>query len=132
MKNHSIKRTLLSFWVAAVLPVAAFGQHERLISAAPVTSRLLRELQVESASQGGGSLQAQSSQNQRRSLDLLALEELAKESNPTLIQAAAHVRAEQAKALEAGLYPNPRIGYVGDQIRVAGTAGELQGGFIEQ
>ena len=132
MKNHSFRRTLLSFCVAAVLPVAAFGQYKGLFSPAPVSSRLLRKLQVESASQGGASPRAQSSQNQRRSLDLLALEELAKESNPTLIQAAAHVRAEQAKALEAGLYPNPRIGYVGDQIRVAGTAGELQGGFIEQ
>ena len=109
MKNHSFRRTLLSFCVAAVLPVAAFGQYEGLFSPVPVSSRLLRELQVESASQGGGSLQAQSSQNQRRSLDLLALEELAKESNPTLIQAAAHVRAEQAKALEAGLYPNPSV-----------------------
>ena len=132
MKKHSFKRTLLRFCAAAVLPVAAFGQHEGLFSPASLSSTLLRELRVEAAPPRGGNARVQSSQNQRRSLDLLALEELAKENNPTLIQAAAHVRAEQAKALEAGLYPNPRIGYVGDQIRVAGTAGELQGGFIEQ
>ncbi len=132
MKKHSFKRTLLRFCAAAVLPVAAFGQHEGLFSPASLSSTLLRELRVGAGPQGGGNPRAQSSRNQPRSLDLLALEELAKENNPTLIQAAAHVRAEQAKALEAGLYPNPRIGYVGDQIRVAGTAGELQGGFIEQ
>ena len=33
MKKHSIKRTLLSFCVAAVLPVAAFGQYKGLFSA---------------------------------------------------------------------------------------------------
>ena len=100
MKKHSFKRTLLRFCAAAVLPVAAFGQHEGLFSPASLSSTLLRELRVETAPPQGGNARAPSSQNQPRSLDLLALEELAKENNPTLIQAAAHVRAEQAKALE--------------------------------
>ncbi|GJL73194.1 MAG: cytochrome c [Nitrosomonas sp.] len=56
----------------------------------------------------------------------------ARQHNPTLIQAWAHVEAEQAKALQAGLYPNPVIGYSGDQIGVKGTYGEFQGGFIRQ
>ena len=68
----------------------------------------------------------------RRTLDLAALEALAKENNPTLVQARAHVQANEAKALQAGLYPNPRIGYVAEQIGVAGTAGELHGAFVEQ
>src|SRR5262249_50758804 len=32
----------------------------------------------------------------------------------------------------AGLYPNPTVGYIGDQMGAAGTAGELQGGFVQQ
>ena len=132
MKKHSLRRTLVRFCAAAVLLAAAFGQHEGLFAPASASSPLLHELRVGTAPEEVGNRQTQSSQNQRQSLDLLALEELARENNPTLIQAASHVRAEQAKALEAGLYPNPRIGYVGDQIGVAGTAGELQGGFIEQ
>ena len=68
----------------------------------------------------------------RRPLDLAALEALAKENNPTLVQAHAHVQANEAKALQAGLYPNPRIGYVAEQIGVAGTAGDLHGAFVEQ
>ena len=67
-----------------------------------------------------------------RSLDLAALEALARVNNPTLVQARAHVQANDAKALQAGLYPNPRIGYVAEQIGVAGTAGELHGAFVEQ
>lgn len=65
----------------------------------------------------------------------LALEELlslALDNNPTLRQASAHIEAERAKALQAGLYPNPRVGYQAEQIGVGGTAGEFQGGFIRQ
>jgi cobalt-zinc-cadmium efflux system outer membrane protein len=65
-------------------------------------------------------------------LSLEDLERLALGNNPTLAQAAAAVAASRGKALQAGLYPNPVIGYQGDQIGAAGTAGELQGGFVQQ
>src|SRR5262245_25160004 len=65
-------------------------------------------------------------------LGLAELEQLALQRNPTLAQAAAQVEASRAKALQAGLYPNPRAGYQADQIGIAGTAGELQGAFVQQ
>jgi cobalt-zinc-cadmium efflux system outer membrane protein len=65
-------------------------------------------------------------------LTLADLEALALRHNPTLTQAAAQVAASRAKAQQAGLYPNPTVGYVGDLIGVQGTAGELQGGFLQQ
>ena len=65
-------------------------------------------------------------------LSLKTLENLARTNNPTLIQALAQIEGEQAKALQAGLYPNPRVGYIGEQIGVKGTAGEFQGGFVQQ
>ena len=65
-------------------------------------------------------------------LSLADLEQMAVQSNPTLAQAAALIEASQGKALQAGLYPNPTVGYQGEQIGVEGTAGELQGGFIQQ
>ena len=65
-------------------------------------------------------------------LTLETLESLAKTNNPTLVQALAQIEGEQAKAQQAGLYPNPRIGYIGEQIGVKGTAGEFQGGFVQQ
>jgi len=63
---------------------------------------------------------------------LTDLEQMALAGNPTLAQAAAAVDASRGKARQAGLYPNPTIGYVGEQIGIAGTAGELQGGFVQQ
>jgi outer membrane protein, heavy metal efflux system len=65
-------------------------------------------------------------------LTLPELEKMALQGNPTLAQAAAAVDASRGKALQAGLCPNPTIGYRGENIGIAGTAGEFQGGFVQQ
>ena len=65
-------------------------------------------------------------------LSLADLEQMALQANPTLAQAAAAVDASRGKALQAGLYPNPTIGYRGENIGIAGSAGEFQGGFVQQ
>jgi cobalt-zinc-cadmium efflux system outer membrane protein len=65
-------------------------------------------------------------------LTLPDLEQMALEGNPTLAQAAAAVDASRGKALQAGLYPNPTLGYRGENIGIAGSAGEFQGGFVQQ
>jgi cobalt-zinc-cadmium efflux system outer membrane protein len=63
---------------------------------------------------------------------LADLERVALHHNPTLAQAALQVEAARGKALQAGLYPNPTAGYAGELIGANGTAGEFQGGFVEQ
>jgi cobalt-zinc-cadmium efflux system outer membrane protein len=65
-------------------------------------------------------------------LNLAALEQLAAERNPTLLQAGANIEAAQGRARQAGLYPNPMVGYAGERIGAGGTAGEMQGLFIDQ
>lgn len=64
-------------------------------------------------------------------LTLSEAETLATANHPALREAAAQVRAAQGKWLQVGLRPNPTIGYSGDEIGSAGTAGK-QGGFIGQ
>ena len=61
--------------------------------------------------------------------DFLAL---ADRNNPTLQQAAAIVRRSEAEASQASLYPNPTVGYEGDQIRGGSYGGGEQGGFVAQ
>jgi len=51
-------------------------------------------------------------------LRLEDLERLALQNNPTLEQAQATIRAAQGRALQAGLYPNPTFGYIGNEISV--------------
>jgi cobalt-zinc-cadmium efflux system outer membrane protein len=65
-------------------------------------------------------------------LELADFEQLALQNNPTLAQAAANVEAARGRSVQSGLYPNPTAGYQGDRIGAAGTAGEMQGLFIDQ
>lgn len=65
-------------------------------------------------------------------LSLQTLEQLAKQHNPTLMQAVALVEGEKGIAMQAGLWPNPLLGYRGAQLGQKGTLGEFQGGFIQQ
>ncbi len=65
-------------------------------------------------------------------LGLDAVEQLGWASNPTLVQARAQVDGTLGKALQAGLWPNPVLGYQADKIGSEGTVGEFQGGFLRQ
>jgi len=64
-------------------------------------------------------------------LTLDDLEQMALESNPTLAQARMALRAAQGGYVQAGLYPNPGIGYAGGDIGLEGTPGQ-QGMVVGQ
>jgi outer membrane protein, heavy metal efflux system len=77
-------------------------------------------------------LMVRSSEPVPTGLNMAAFEQLAIQRNPTLVQAAANIEAAQGRAQQAGLYPNPTVGYTGELIGTSGTAGEMQGLFIDQ
>ena len=62
----------------------------------------------------------------------MSQERLAAQSNPTLRQAEAEIRAAKARRQQSSLYPNPTIGYTGDEIRGGSTSGGKQGFFVQQ
>ena len=64
-------------------------------------------------------------------LTLADLEGMAFQNNPTLAAAAARMNVARGKQLQAGLYPNPVIGYHGVEMGLRGTSGQ-QGGFVSQ
>lgn len=70
--------------------------------------------------------------NSAASLTVAAVEGLALTNNPTLIQAQNQIQGELGKAIQAGLFPNPSVSYVQEQIGVEGTAGEFVGGTVQQ
>lgn len=65
-------------------------------------------------------------------MSLNSLEQVASENNPTLRQAQSEIRAAKARQQQAGLYPNPTIGYTGDEIRGGSIGGGKQGFFVSQ
>jgi outer membrane protein TolC len=68
----------------------------------------------------------------RPALGLADFLAMAEKQNPTLAQARAMVTASAGRAMQAGLYPNPSVGYQGEQIRGGTYGGGEQGGFVEQ
>jgi len=60
------------------------------------------------------------------------LQKMASENNPTLRQAEAEIRAVKARREQAGYYPNPTVGYTGDEIRGGSVGGGKQGFFVQQ
>ena len=80
---------------------------------------------------GQASADTTASAHAQQPLSLAKLEELALAHNPALHKAAALVAVAQGTQLQAGLYPNPTIGYDGSEIGDQGRAGQ-QGGFISQ
>lgn len=68
----------------------------------------------------------------RQPMRLKGFEDLALANNPALRQARDLVRRSAAQARQAGLYPNPEIGYEGSEIRGGSFGGGEQGAFIQQ
>jgi cobalt-zinc-cadmium efflux system outer membrane protein len=65
-------------------------------------------------------------------ITLEQLQQMALANNPTLAQAMAGVRAAAGRTRQAGLWPNPTIGYLGDEIRGGSFGGGEQGVFVQQ
>ena len=59
------------------------------------------------------------------------LEALALQHNPTLEQARADTWKTHGRYVQAGLYPNPEVGYAASEIGNEGESGQ-QGGYIQQ
>jgi cobalt-zinc-cadmium efflux system outer membrane protein len=53
---------------------------------------------------------------QAPALTLADLERMAAENNPTIAQAEAAIRAAQGRRRQAGLFPNPVVGYQGEEL----------------
>ena len=65
-------------------------------------------------------------------LELAQLLQLACENNPTLKQAQYQISAQLATALEAGLYPNPTVTLVNEQLGIKGNYAEYSVAEFEQ
>ncbi len=66
-----------------------------------------------------------------QALSLAEIESLALANYPALQASQANVEAARGRWLQAGLWPNPVIGYESDDVGARGTAGK-QGGFVGQ
>jgi cobalt-zinc-cadmium efflux system outer membrane protein len=76
--------------------------------------------------------ETQKTGNATSALTIEQLEQTAMAHNPTLAEAQAGIRAAQGRVRQAGLGPNPTIGYTGSEIRGGSFGGGEQGVFVQQ
>jgi cobalt-zinc-cadmium efflux system outer membrane protein len=88
----------------------------------------LEEAEPRSAS----ALSAPVPENPHALLTLEELEQVALECNPTLVQARMAIRAAEGDCIQAGLYPNPNVGYIADEVGNDGTEGLMGGGVGQE
>src|SRR5713101_3340553 len=75
---------------------------------------------------------AQTSASEQKTITLEELQQMALQNNPTFRQSAANIQAAEGRKKQSGLYPNPTVGYQGEQIRGGSFHGGEQGFFLQQ
>jgi len=75
---------------------------------------------------------AQTSASEQKTVTLEELQQMALQNNPTFRQSAANIQAAEGRKKQSGLYPNPTVGYQGEQIRGGSFHGGEQGVFVQQ
>jgi len=75
---------------------------------------------------------AQTPASERKTITLEELEQMALQNNPTFRQSAANIQAAEGRKKQSRLYPNPTVGYQGEQIRGGAFHGGEQGFFVQQ
>src|ERR1700691_2753252 len=75
---------------------------------------------------------APAADSDEKTITLEELQQMALQHNPTFAQATANIRAAEGRKQQSGLYPNPTVGYQGEQIRGGSFRGGEQGFFVQQ
>src|SRR5712671_3333916 len=75
---------------------------------------------------------AQTPVSEQKTITLEELQQMALQKNPTFGQSAANIQAAQGRKRQSGRYPNPTVGYQGEQIRGGSFHGGEQGFFVQQ
>jgi outer membrane protein, heavy metal efflux system len=81
---------------------------------------------------GGVSVRAQAQSAEQKTITLEELQQMALQHNPTFAQATASIQAAEGRRKQSGLYPNPTVGYQGEQIRGGSFHGGEEGFFVQQ
>jgi outer membrane protein, heavy metal efflux system len=75
---------------------------------------------------------SQTPPSEQRTITLEELQQMALQNNPTFAQSVANVQAAEGRKKQSGLYPNPIVGYQGEQIRGGSFHGGEEGFFVQQ
>jgi len=129
LPSSAALQTTVAITLFALLAVLRAPQHAARAAAQAQTTQA-QEVQIASSAPASGSAQNQTS---GCVLTLADLERMALQANPTMAEAQAAIRAAEGRRVQAGLWPNPVIGYTGSEFNTrAFTQKSEHFAFIEQ
>jgi outer membrane protein, heavy metal efflux system len=132
MKNNSLRNFPVRLIFALALATAPLAAQQFIPPQDPMTAaqRLVLANGVPQDEQPQNPPSAAA--NRSEGMTLEELQQMALANNPTLGQAKAGVTAAAGRTRQAGLWPNPTVGYVGEEIRGGSYGGGQHGVFIQQ
>jgi outer membrane protein, heavy metal efflux system len=129
MRRQLFRNLLQITFVGAMLPTIVAAQN---VPAAVSAQQSARQEPAGPRTAKDAAAQEATATDVAGGLTLEQLQAMALGNNPTLAQAKAGVRAAAGRSRQAGLWPNPTIGYSGDEIRGGSYGGGEQGVFVQQ
>src|SRR5437899_2687640 len=75
---------------------------------------------------------AQTPASEQKTMTLEELQQMALQNNPTFAQSCANIQRAEGRKKQSVLYPNPSVGYLGEEIRGGSFHGGEQGFFVQQ
>jgi outer membrane protein, heavy metal efflux system len=129
MKNNSLRKVSMRLIFVLTLAAASLEAQQFIPPQNPITTAQRLAL-------ASGTSQTQKAHevpaNRSAGMSLEELQRMALANNPTLGQAKAGVTGATGRTLQAGLWPNPTVGYVGEEVRGGSYGGGQHGVFIQQ
>ena len=132
MKNNSLGNFSVRLIFALVLVTASLAAQEFIPPQDPMTAAQRLVLANGSAQEEQPPKSTNAAATISQGMTLEELQQMALANNPTLGQAKAGMNAATGRRRQAGLWPNPTVGYVGEEIRGGSYSGGQHGVFIQQ
>jgi cobalt-zinc-cadmium efflux system outer membrane protein len=132
MKNDSLRNFPVRLIFALALATTSSAAQQFIPPQNPITAaqRLVLASGTSLAEQPQKAYEAPA--NRSGGMTLEELQQMALANNPTLGQAKAGVNAATGRTRQAGLWPNPTVGYIGEEVRGGSYGGGQHGVFIQQ
>src|SRR6202035_1432032 len=132
MKTNSLRNFPVRLIFALALVTASLAAQQFIPPQDPMTAAQRLVLANRAPQDGQPQKPASAAANRSEGMTLEELQQMAFANNPTLGQAKAGVTAAAGRTRQEGLWPNPTVGYVGEEIRGGSFGGGQQGAFIQQ
>src|ERR1700722_16994445 len=132
MNNNSLREFSVRLIFALALATASLAAHQFIPPQNPITAAQRLAFASGTSQDEQPQKAPDGATNRSEGMTLEELQRMALANNPPVGQAKPGENAAAGRTLQAGLWPNPTVGYVGEEVRGGSYGGGQHGVFIQQ